>query len=75
MMMTARLGHTNDKLHQTSIHELSLLPHEVYVRRKRIELPMNTDAKIPIHISEEGLVSIIGSRKTIVFFLEEIKII
>jgi len=54
MMMTARLGHTNDKLHQTSIHELSLLPHEVYVRRKMIELPMKTDAKIPIHISVVG---------------------
>jgi len=70
MIMTARLGHTNDKLHQTSIHELSLFPHEVYVRRKRREFPMKTDAKMPIHISVEGNISVISSGKTIVFFLK-----
>ena len=69
-MITARLGQTNDKLHQTSIHELSLFPHEVYVRKKRRELPMKTDANTPIHISGVGNISFIGSGNTILFYLE-----
>ena len=69
-MITARLGHTNDKLHQTSIHELSLFPHGVYARKRMRELPMKTDANTPIHISGVGNISFIGSGNTILFYLE-----
>ena len=53
-MIMVRLGQTSDKLHQTSIQELSLFPHEVYVRMNRRELPKITAANIPIHISADG---------------------
>jgi hypothetical protein len=65
MIKTTRLGHTNDKLQKTSIHELSLFPHEVYTIRKSRELQIKTVANMPIHIYAVGNISVINSGKTI----------